>query len=62
MNKVLLADDEQRMLDLLALYLKLYDYTYKQALGGRNTGFPIDQHLKTVWGVGYKWIKKSLIL
>ncbi|WP_066371305.1 response regulator transcription factor [Neobacillus fumarioli] len=21
----------------------------------RKTGFPIDQHLKTVWGVGYKW-------
>lgn len=22
----------------------------------RNAGFPIDQHLLTVWGVGYKWI------
>ncbi|MEQ6390263.1 response regulator transcription factor [Bacillaceae bacterium S4-13-58] len=21
----------------------------------RNSGFPIDDHLKTVWGVGYKW-------
>lgn len=21
----------------------------------RDVGFPIDQHLKTVWGVGYKW-------
>jgi DNA-binding response OmpR family regulator len=22
----------------------------------RKAGFPIDQHLKTVWGLGYKWI------
>lgn len=22
----------------------------------RNTGFPIDQHLTTVWGIGYKWV------
>lgn len=22
----------------------------------RQAGFPIDDHLKTVWGVGYKWI------
>ena len=22
----------------------------------RQTGFPIDDHFKTVWGVGYKWI------
>lgn len=21
----------------------------------RNAGFPIDEHLQTVWGVGYKW-------
>jgi DNA-binding response OmpR family regulator len=21
----------------------------------RKVGFPIDLHLKTVWGVGYKW-------
>lgn len=23
----------------------------------RKAGFPVDDHLKTVWGVGYKWIK-----
>ncbi|OEH92864.1 DNA-binding response regulator [Bacillus solimangrovi] len=22
----------------------------------RKSGFPIDDHLKTVWGIGYKWI------
>lgn len=22
----------------------------------RNTGFPIDHHLVTVWGIGYKWV------
>ncbi|MEH7075740.1 response regulator transcription factor [Neobacillus drentensis] len=22
----------------------------------RNEGFPIDQHLSTVWGIGYKWV------
>lgn len=22
----------------------------------RNVGFPVDSHLSTVWGVGYKWI------
>lgn len=22
----------------------------------RNGGFPIDQHLLTVWGIGYKWV------
>ena len=21
----------------------------------RHAGFPADQHLKTVWGIGYKW-------
>lgn len=21
----------------------------------RHVGFPVDRHLKTVWGVGYKW-------
>ncbi|WP_209121356.1 response regulator transcription factor [Alkalihalobacillus sp. BA299] len=21
----------------------------------RNSGFPIEEHLKTVWGIGYKW-------
>ncbi|MBT2738808.1 response regulator transcription factor [Bacillus sp. ISL-7] len=21
----------------------------------RNVGFPIDHHLKSIWGVGYKW-------
>lgn len=25
----------------------------------RQAGFPIDQYLSTVWGVGYKWISKS---
>ncbi|REJ09205.1 response regulator transcription factor [Halobacillus trueperi] len=24
----------------------------------RRSGFPINDHLKTVWGVGYKWINK----
>ncbi|WP_404407033.1 response regulator transcription factor [Jeotgalibacillus malaysiensis] len=23
----------------------------------RKTGFPVEEHLQTVWGVGYKWIK-----
>lgn len=22
----------------------------------RNAGFPVDSHLQTVWGVGYKWV------
>lgn len=26
----------------------------------RKTGFPIDEYLTTVWGVGYKWIEKNL--
>lgn len=26
----------------------------------RKTGFPIDDYLTTVWGVGYKWIDKNL--
>lgn len=25
----------------------------------RQANFPIDQHLSTVWGVGYKWINKK---
>ncbi|WP_188453346.1 response regulator transcription factor [Virgibacillus oceani] len=25
----------------------------------RNAGFPIDNHFKTVWGLGYKWINHS---
>lgn len=25
----------------------------------RQSGFPIDDYLKTVWGVGYKWMNKS---
>ena len=25
----------------------------------RNTGFPIDNHLFTVWGIGYKWVKED---
>lgn len=24
----------------------------------RESGFPIDEHFHTVWGVGYKWIRK----
>jgi DNA-binding response OmpR family regulator len=24
----------------------------------RRSGFPIDTHLKTVWGVGYKWVNE----
>jgi DNA-binding response OmpR family regulator len=24
----------------------------------RNEGFPIDNHLVTVWGIGYKWVPK----
>jgi len=23
----------------------------------RQAGFPIDDYLKTIWGVGYKWIQ-----
>jgi DNA-binding response OmpR family regulator len=26
----------------------------------RNAGFPVDNHLFTVWGIGYKWISESL--
>lgn len=36
MNKVLLVDDEKRMLDLIALYLKPYNYSYKKALGANE--------------------------
>jgi DNA-binding response OmpR family regulator len=25
----------------------------------RNVGFPVDDHLFTVWGVGYKWVTKE---
>lgn len=25
----------------------------------RKSGFPIDDHFKTVWGVGYKWVDKE---
>jgi DNA-binding response OmpR family regulator len=25
----------------------------------RQVGFPVDEHLKTVWGVGYKWSSES---
>lgn len=25
----------------------------------RNEGFPIDNHLLTVWGIGYKWVPKN---
>ncbi|KAB8139209.1 response regulator transcription factor [Gracilibacillus oryzae] len=25
----------------------------------RSVGFPIDDHFKTVWGVGYKWINQT---
>src|SRR5699024_4783014 len=32
MNKVLLVDDEKRMLDLLALYLRPHNYDYKKAI------------------------------
>lgn len=24
----------------------------------RQTGFPVDQHLLTVWGIGYKWVNE----
>ncbi|MFD1040234.1 response regulator transcription factor [Virgibacillus byunsanensis] len=36
MNKVLIIDDEQRMLDLLALYLRPHDYKCKKALGAQE--------------------------
>ncbi|MFC4800081.1 response regulator transcription factor [Neobacillus sp. GCM10023253] len=26
----------------------------------RNAGFPINQHLFTVWGVGYKWVNEGM--
>src|SRR5699024_9740024 len=32
MNKALLVDDEERMLDLLTLYLKSHDYSCQKAL------------------------------
>ena len=33
MNKVLLIDDEERMLELLTLYLKPYPYFCRKAVG-----------------------------
>ncbi len=36
MNKVLLIDDEERMLELLALYLEPYQYDCKKALGAKE--------------------------
>ncbi|GEN31564.1 DNA-binding response OmpR family regulator [Cerasibacillus quisquiliarum] len=36
MAKVLLVDDEQRMLDLLTLYLKPHQFSCKKALGGQE--------------------------
>lgn len=33
MNKVLIVDDEKRMLDLIALYLQPHQYTYEKAQG-----------------------------
>ena len=36
MNKVLLVDDEKRMLDLLALYLKPHNYLPTNALGAKE--------------------------
>ncbi|MHA6253229.1 response regulator transcription factor [Oceanobacillus sp. CAU 1775] len=36
MNKVLLVDDEKRMLDLLALYLKPHNYVCTKALGAKE--------------------------
>lgn len=35
MNKVLLIDDEERMLELLTLYLKPYPYSCRKALGAK---------------------------
>jgi DNA-binding response OmpR family regulator len=28
----------------------------------RNAGFPIDQHLITVWGIGYKWVTSEKLI
>ncbi|MDN5709916.1 MAG: DNA-binding response regulator, partial [Planococcus sp. (in: firmicutes)] len=25
----------------------------------RQSGFPIDKHFLTVWGVGYKWLNEA---
>ncbi|MFC3038725.1 response regulator transcription factor [Virgibacillus xinjiangensis] len=25
----------------------------------RESGFPVDEHVKTVWGVGYKWLSQN---
>ncbi|MCD2137792.1 response regulator transcription factor [Salinicoccus halitifaciens] len=36
MNKVLLIDDEERMLELLALYLEPYQYDCRKALGAKE--------------------------
>src|SRR5699024_10985314 len=36
MNKVLLIDDEERMLELLTLYLKPYPYFCRKAVGAKE--------------------------
>src|SRR5699024_12230662 len=36
MNKVLIVDDEKRMVDLIALYLHPHDYICKKALGANE--------------------------
>ncbi|HZG60123.1 MAG TPA: winged helix-turn-helix domain-containing protein [Anoxybacillus sp.] len=28
----------------------------------RQAGFPIEKHLQTVWGIGYKWVNERLVL
>src|SRR5699024_5182301 len=28
----------------------------------RRAGFPIDNYFQTVWGLGYKWVRKSIML
>jgi DNA-binding response OmpR family regulator len=25
----------------------------------RKAGFPVDEYLQTVWGIGYKWVDVS---
>jgi DNA-binding response OmpR family regulator len=45
MNKALLVDDEKRMLDLLALYLKPYNYECTKALGADEALLFLEEEL-----------------
>ncbi|WP_067727167.1 response regulator transcription factor [Oceanobacillus damuensis] len=45
MKKVLLIDDEKRMLDLLALYLKPHNYLCQKALGAKEALFYMEEEV-----------------